>query len=363
VYYHKIERKDMQYTDNYRELIIKFLGGEITEAETELLKIWLEKDPSSRRIFDRENELWQESAVKTKLEYYRTDNAWNDLSAKLGLGKNRSNQVFLIRKNNFRILVAAAAMTGLIAVGSIALWQNDRGSVKQYSSAVTAVSTGEGEKARIWLPDSTRVILNSESVLRFPSDFNANERIVNFTGEAFFNVKTEPEKPFEVRLGRMTVSATGTKFNILSYKNENRIETTLEEGKIKVKVGDKGSIDLKPGQQLVYFLNTDTAVVRDVVTETYTSWKENKLRLVDTPFEEALRRIARRYNVTFEIRGRELLELKYTATFIDESIEEVMQMLKAVSPITYRIYNRTSADDRKYLKPKIVVGMKKYSRL
>ncbi|HPT21673.1 MAG TPA: DUF4974 domain-containing protein, partial [Bacteroidales bacterium] len=153
--------------------------------------------------------------------------------------------------------------------------------------------------------------------------------------------------------------ATGTRFNVLCYPNENRIETTLEEGKIKVAIKDQGVIDVKSGQQVVYFSKTGKAIVRDVTTETYTSWKENKLRLIDTPFEETLRRIARRYNVTFEIRNSDLLDLKYTATFIDESIEDVMQMLQTVSPINYQINNQTSVNDKKYIKPKIIIRKRK----
>ena len=86
---------------------------------------------------------------------------------------------------------------------------------------------------------------------------------------------------------------------------------------------------------------------------------KNKLRFNDTPFEEALRRIGRKYNVRFEITNRDLLNLKYTATFIDESIEEVMEMLKTVSPINYKIIKLTSINDKVYSKPKIVVRKRK----
>ncbi len=157
----------------------------------------------------------------------------------------------------------------------------------------------------------------------------------------------------------MSVSATGTRFNVASYGNEDRIETTLEEGKIKVSLSGQDPIEVKTGQQVVYFTKTNTAIVREVATDTYTSWKENKLRLIDTPFEEAMRRIARRYNVVFEIRNSDLLDLKYTATFIDESIEEVMQLLKSISPIDYKIYLRTAVNDKQYLKPKIIIRKRK----
>jgi ferric-dicitrate binding protein FerR (iron transport regulator) len=178
-------------------------------------------------------------------------------------------------------------------------------------------------------------------------------------GEAFFDVHTNPDKPFVVEIDHMKIIATGTHFNILSYSNEDRVETTLEEGKVQVVINNGESVNLKAGEQIVYFNHSGKVQVNEVSTVTYTSWKENKLRFINTPFEETLRRIARKYNVTFEFTNHDLLNLQYTATFIDESIDEVMQMLETVSPITYKIYNRTTINDKKYLKPRIVVGKRK----
>ncbi len=344
---------------DYRELVIKFLAGEITDGEMDVLKVWLEEDHANRRIFDEENELWQESGIKTKLDHFKTDIAWSDISTQLGIGKNRVIPVVILNKNNFRILIAAASIACLVAIGGLTLWLTERKSDKQIVVASTTVCAGEGEKARIFLADSTQVFMNSGSTLKYTTGYNIKERSVELTGEAFFNVRTNPEKPFVVQLGKMSVSATGTRFNVLSYGNEGRVETTLEEGKIQVSIRGQETIYVKSGQQVVYFKKTNKAIVREVATETYTSWKENKLRFNDTPFEETLRKISRRYNVTFEIRNHDLLELKYTATFIDESIEDVMQMLKDVSPITYKIYTRTTINDKQYLKPKIVVGKRK----
>ncbi len=346
---------------NYRELVVKFLAGEILDSEADMLKEWLEKHPDNRRIFDIENELWQKSGTKTVLEHYRTDEAWSEISEKIGLKKRKVADIIILTRTRFRIFVAAASVTFFIALGGILLWMTEKRSVKFLFDASTVISTNEGEKARIFLSDSTNVIINSGSLFEYKSDFNVKDRIVKLKGEAFFDVRTNPEKPLQVQLEKMTIFAAGTQFNVFSYENENRIEATLGEGKIKVDIPGQKSIELKAGQQVVYFTKKNKAEVRDVNAETYTSWKENKLRFVDTPFEEVLRGIARRYNVTFEVTNRELLELKYTATFIDESVEEVMQMLKRVSPITYKIYNRTTVMDKHYLKPKIVVGKRKCS--
>jgi transmembrane sensor len=343
----------------YDNLIIKFFAGEISDNEVILLKSWLEMDPENRRIFDEENELWQLAGVNTKLENYNTDTSWIKIATALGLAKNNFKSVILFRKNNFRILIAAATITILVTLGGLSLWIAGKTSLHQMASASTIVATNEGEKAHIILSDSTEIILNSGSSLQYNGQYNIKDRKVKFTGEAFFDVSTNPEKPFVVQLDQMSVSATGTRFNIFSFGNEDRVETTLEEGAITVSIKGKEPVNVKSGQQVVYFVKSKKVVLRDVATDTYTSWKENKLRFNDTPFEEVLRRIGRKYNVVFEITNQDLLNLKFTATFIDEPIEEVMQMLRDVSPITYKINNRTSVNDKQYLKPKIVIGQRK----
>jgi ferric-dicitrate binding protein FerR (iron transport regulator) len=343
----------------YYSLIIKFFAGEISDNELTRLKSWLELNPENRRIFDEENELWQEASIQTKFENYKNDSAWLNISCKLGLGKSMVNSVTLLRKNYFRILIAAATIAFLMAIGGVGLWIVSKNSFHQINTGSTIVETKEGEKARIILSDSSEVILNSDSRVQYGGNYNLTERRVKLSGEAFFDISTNPEKPFVVQLDNMSISATGTRFNVFSFKNENRVETTLEEGVLQVSVKGKENINVRAGQQAVYFVSSGEIIVRDVNTDTYTSWKENKLRFHDTSFEEVLRGIGRKYNVTFEVSNRELFDLKYTATFIDESIEDVMQMLKTVSPITYKIYYRTSVNDKRYQKPRIVVGKRK----
>jgi transmembrane sensor len=340
----------------YHNLIIKFFAGEISEEEIAFLKSWLEKDVENRRIFDKENELWQETAFQSRPEYFKLDKGWFNISSRLGLGRKKIKSVTVIRKSSYVTLMAAACMAAVLAIGSICLLIIEKNKLIAQNSLSSVIATKEGEKAHIFLPDSTEVVLNSGSTIHYNGNFNKKERIVELTGEAFFDVSTNHDKPFIVKLEHMSVIATGTRFNIFSYSNEDRVETTLEEGVVKVSISGADPIVMKSGEQVVYFEKTNQVRISEVATDTYLSWKENKLRFNDTPFEEVLRRIGRKYNVTFEIANRDLLNLKYTATFIDESIEEVMEMLRTVSPITYKINNLTSINDKKYRRPNIVVG-------
>lgn len=341
--------------EDYRKLIIKFLSHEISDDEISTLKAWLEKNKANRHIFDEENELWQESDLTNKEKKFQPEIGWNEIEVRLGFDKKMRSPVFVINKIHVRAILAAASVFIIFFLGYKLFWHGPETIKYSGNKLFYKVQTNEGDRASIILPDSTLIIMNSGSTIEYSSDFNINSRNIYLQGEAYFNVHKNSELPFKVNLSKMAVIATGTKFNILSYSNEDIVETTLEEGSIKVEIKDKNSIEVQPGQQVIYYEKSGQTVVRNVAPDTYTSWKENKLRLSDTSLEEAFRRIARRYNVTFEIRSYELLEIKYTATFIDESIEDVMQMLKDVSPIKYRIINRTAISDKKYTKPKIIV--------
>lgn len=340
---------------NYNSLIIKFLSKEIEDSELIELKSWLEKDPANCRLFDKENELWHNSSIRTNCDHFNTDNAWADISKNLGMAENRSKNIKVFQRTSVRIMMAAASILLLLTIGaSLNLLFNIK-TEENPAITITRVQTDAGEKARIFLNDSTFVILNAGSTLEYTSAYNVDDRLVRLNGEAYFEVRTNSMKPFIVRTSGLNICAVGTKFNVYSYETEDRMETTLEEGNIQVFLNDGEREDIKPGQQIVYFPKSNKAIIRDVSTETYTSWKDNKLHFIDVPFEELLRQISRHYNVVFEVRGKNLLNLRYTATFIDESIEEVMEMLKEVSPIKYKIIKRTTADDEKYLKPKIIV--------
>jgi len=220
----------------YHNLIIKFFAGEISDNELIRLKSWLELNPENRRIFDEENELWQEASCKTKLENYKNDYAWINISSRLGFTENSFRSVTLLRKNNFRIIIAAATVALLVAIGGLGLWITSKKSFQQITAGSTIVETREGEKARIVLSDSSVITLNSDSRVQYIGNYNLDDRKVRLTGEAFFDISTNREKPFVVQLDHMSISATGTRFNVYSFDTENRIETTLEEGEIRVSV-------------------------------------------------------------------------------------------------------------------------------
>lgn len=110
----------------YQKLIIKFLVEEISDTEMILLKSWLKKDPENRLIFDKVNELWQETTIHTKLENFKTDLIWDNISSQLGIGKNKNKSIIVISKNKYWIIIAAASVAFLMALGGLTLWISEK---------------------------------------------------------------------------------------------------------------------------------------------------------------------------------------------------------------------------------------------
>ena len=149
------------------------------------------------------------------------------------------------------------------------------------------------------LPDGTKVWLNSASSLRYPTQFTANQRIVELDGEGYFEVAHDRSKPFIVTSKGQQVKVLGTRFNISSYDNEPGTLTTLVQGSIELSSNSvKTKVILKPGQQA---LLTDSGLeIHPVQTATFTSWTENEFSFKGAPLSKVMRQLERWYDIDVE---------------------------------------------------------------
>jgi transmembrane sensor len=159
-----------------------------------------------------------------------------------------------------------------------------------------------GEYQALVLPDGSKVWLNSASSLRYPISFMGNERKVELTGEAYFEVAHDAAKPFRVTCNGQTVEVLGTHFNINAYDDEPDIKTTLLEGKVKVTATVNNEVRiLQPGQQSA--LNSRLFDVTPVETEEAVAWKNGQFMFENDNIQYIMRSISRWYNVTVEYSG------------------------------------------------------------
>ncbi len=205
------------------------------------------------------------------------------------------------------------------------------------------VSTPLASKTKFELPDGSVVFLNSGSSLSFPSQFSGSKRLVKLNGEAYFDVK-KGKRPFEVETSKLTVDVLGTAFNVMAYGN-TLPEVTLERGKVLVTSYSDSQRILKPGEQAVLDTASNTISVSSVETELFTSWIDNKLIFKNEPLGSLAQRLGRWYNISIDIEDKALAQKKINATIENETISEVMELLKITLPIDFE-YKK---DERKLI--------------
>ncbi|WP_372949752.1 FecR family protein [Mariniphaga sp.] len=195
------------------------------------------------------------------------------------------------------------------------------------------------------LPDGTVIFLNSGSEIRYSVNSKKAPREVFLTGEAWFQVKKDKRRPFVVHTPFYDVQVTGTRFNVKAYAEENRVTTTLEEGEVIIH-SEKNpelaeGIVLKSGQQLTLASDAENPEVNEVNTRWFTAWKDNKLILVNMPLKELIVLLERKYGVEFVVKDENVLNYHCDATFQGETLIELMDILKGMIAIDYKIAGQT----------------------
>lgn len=152
-----------------------------------------------------------------------------------------------------------------------------------------------GRRSSLILADGSKVWVNAGSILRFPSSFDSDKRMIQVEGEIYIEVVKEESRPFYVQTPEFTINVLGTKFNVLAYTDEAVQSVVLVEGSVTVKTKEEKDIKLVPNQKLTMI--DDQNVVENVDVCDYTSWKDGLLQFHGESVQDILRRISRYYNV------------------------------------------------------------------
>jgi ferric-dicitrate binding protein FerR (iron transport regulator) len=224
------------------------------------------------------------------------------------------------------------------------------------SHPLASKHNNKGDRSRIMLADGSVVWLNADSELQYPESFDGStERKVSLSGEAFFEVAPDARKPFLIATSKMVIRVLGTSFNVKSYPEDVKHETTLVSGAIEVMLKDRpdAKIRLKPNEKLVipnvladttarspqpslviskptYSQDHDSAMIE-------TAWKEDQLLFQGERFDELALQMERWYNVEIEFRDKDLAALQFTGIFRNEKLETALQALQLTEPFKYKI--------------------------
>ena len=250
------------------------------------------------------------------------------------------------------------------------------GTGNMYSQFI--VTAPLGAKSNVSLPDGSNVWLNAGSTLTYSPTFNSSDRRLELDGEAYFDVAKNAEIPFEVVTSEISITALGTKFNVKAYPDEDIIETTLVEGKVKITRNNqpengknilltpnqtatyvKESSEIIPGEKQDNLAKTEKiegkkgeVLIREKInSKLYTSWKDSRWQLEAEELSGLTKKLERKFNVKIEFKDKNLLDYKFTGTLEDETLEQVLEAIKLSAPIEFSIdNNRVTINENKLYK-------------
>ena len=347
-------------------IITRYLSEEATKAEKKLLMDWLDQSSHNRMVFSEYKKIWLEAREETSSPFSKPGSAFDLFKKRI-----EKKKVIPIQKSGTKNtwLRYVANILVILAVGTLTYFV---GLKKQQKSneeiCYNEVIVPYGGISSVILPDKTKVWLHSGSKLKYEKNFGKNTR------EAYFDVTKNKEVPFIVKTSHIDILVTGTSFNVKSYPDDDKIETTLEEGSINI-INLKGKkvnkpIVLKPNERFTFYKdendppkgsnnnintkNTSGAVhpneeessepqaiiTTDVAIEEDIAWKDGNYVLTNETLPELAKILERRYNIKIHYNNQTLKDYTYSGVLKDLTLEQMLNALKLTSKLDYTIDER-----------------------
>lgn len=340
--------------EEINSLIAKKLAGVISNDENVRLQLWLETSPENRLYFEQISNIWDITGYTEEALSINTKQALEKVSGRI------QKVSMMIRLWNVWQRLAAILILPLLIGAFAYIYLTTLRTNSINDNVYNEVFAAYGTRSSLLLADSTLVWLNSGSTLRYPIKFKGKNRQVFLKGEAYFEVKCDASRPFVVNTGLLQVTATGTAFNVQEYEQYPHSEVTLVQGTVIVSTdsGENRSsqqLKMKPDQHLVFSKTDYSQSLSEGDTYRYVAWKDGRLMFRNEPLPLVLNKLSILFNVDIELKGNELKNYSYRATFQDESLEEILKLLRMSAPIDYSEVKREPLPDGSFPRKKVIV--------
>jgi len=332
---------------NY-QIIERYLDGKGAEQERAQIINWFRDLMAEKELREKSRQYWDTIQENISDDKYDESAVLGRIyrEIKLQETRERSRHKRIIRVANFFAKVAAVLFIPLLI---LYISKDDNRKIPDSEITYTEIYSPLGSRTMFYLPDGSKGWLNGGSFLKYQEGFPGKTRSVSLRGEAFFDVKTDPKKPFIVSGKNLNIVARGTSFNVLAWDEIPETEIILVNGKVDItayrREGQKYISSLAPGELLHYQPESDGSYIQKVDVDKYVSWTKGRLVFRDDPFTDVVKRINRWYNVNIVIKDKILESYKYVATFQDETLDEVLKMLAISAPLNYRNIPRKQLSD------------------
>ncbi len=323
-------------------LFLKWIGSPNAELDR-FWKDWSDMHPDKAEMMWRAKELtkpltWKHKYAMDQKDYNKVldnliiFNAKYDQEQKITkIGQSRRPDLF----KWFVPIAASVLLLGFLLLNYLDLRNyTDNGQTEEARWEVRTAP--KGVKKAFHLPDGSKVILNSDSEIRYLSSFE-NERTVELIGQAFFEVKKNPDLPFQVKSGALNTTVLGTSFDVKAYPDDPDFHVAVVTGKVKVATENGVSAHITPHEATYYDAKANSLTKGNYDFDLLIGWKERTLKFHEESYEQVFNRLSRWYNVEFEIEKEVSFHGKYSGEFKDETLNNVLHGMQYSLGFQYRI--------------------------
>lgn len=306
------------------ELLVSFLLGEATPEQQAAALDWIESSEDNARYFQEFSLLWEQSRELAAQSTVDVDAAWARMKEKI-LQQNPVEipQAKIVRLGGWRRVAAILALVLTAALGWI-LWRQLSATQWQELAAATP-----GQET--FLPDSSKITLNKGAAISYPRAYTGRTRRVKLKGEAFFEVKRNPQQPFEVEVNALTVTVLGTSFNI--RETDSSTQVIVETGHVRVSDGSQ-SVDLVAGEEINVPRKKSSWTKAPQTDKLYQYYRTRSFTCDQTPLWKLVEVLNEAYDAQIVISNPAIRNLPITTVFENQPLDQVLSIIQQTLNIT-----------------------------
>ncbi len=328
------------------ELIGKFLSGETSPAETDWVETWAAASEHNRRELNQSKLLFNQANNLYRFQRFDTNKAWEKVQKQISPAAPAMGIADIRIKASAWFYRYAAVLLLAFLLGSAGYFLISYTNSKH--RPFTEIASSEMQVVNEYvLPDGSKVSLNSNSRLQYPEKFDKDQREVTVTGEAFFDIKPDHQRPFVINAGSARIKVVGTSFNVNAYPEAESVEVIVESGIVQVVCCENERPEkyvellLNAGEKGLLFKSNGNLEKSVNTNPNYVAWKTHNLIFEKTRLKEVVYCLNKTYHIEIHLKNKKLENLLLTAEFEKKPAEFILDVIRLTFDLELTQENNT----------------------
>lgn len=318
--------------------ILNLITGNLAKDQKVKVLSDISNEPDSKDLYRKAKTTWALMSSTREMSKYRIEQSYQKLSKRISSVPRKHSYYFVYTKYAASIILFLGFSALMYYIGMQAT--GDPVATVHFTSVIAE----KGQISKVILPDSSVVWLNSETILTYDNNYSKSNRNLKLSGQAFLDVKKNKDLPLVVFSRSLKVKVLGTRFDVKAYPEDNEVKVILESGKVELSSSIDKTLNYRmtPGQRASYNISAKTIDIDHVEVQNLLNWKDGILQFSDTPMEEVIKMLNRKFDVDFEVSAPKVYRSVFNATFKNESLKEILDYIQFSCQINYRFVKESS---------------------